>query len=248
MLMILAHYKVINDNRSLKLEEYLRRRARLQRVEEAVNRNVVVGFFDTLYWSRQLRRARDGKRAARMTELPNFGVPEIFIHDESDITSPITPKHAIPSLSVTPVDHDPSDTHESLDFTRRASVSGADAGSSQQAATMRQRSGSIHAVPHLSPASTPSGSPTRTSHLSPRHTHSASQHSIQPDWHFAAALERTSPPGSPRLTAESGGSRSRANSAVSQHEMMGVFDSSAWGESMRRSHTMRRASQRRPPS
>ncbi|KAK0948691.1 calcium channel protein, partial [Friedmanniomyces endolithicus] len=41
LLMILAHYKVINDNKSLKLEEYLRRRARLQRVEEAVNRNVV---------------------------------------------------------------------------------------------------------------------------------------------------------------------------------------------------------------
>ncbi|KAK0948694.1 calcium channel protein, partial [Friedmanniomyces endolithicus] len=59
LLMILAHYKVINDNRSLKLEEYLRRRARLQRVEEAVNRNVVVGFFDTLYWARRFRRALD---------------------------------------------------------------------------------------------------------------------------------------------------------------------------------------------
>src|SRR5699024_9592374 len=38
-LMILAHYNVINDSKSLRLEEFLRRRARLQRVDEAVRRN-----------------------------------------------------------------------------------------------------------------------------------------------------------------------------------------------------------------
>lgn len=31
-----------------RLEEFLRRRARLQRVEEEVRRRVVVGFFDTM--------------------------------------------------------------------------------------------------------------------------------------------------------------------------------------------------------
>lgn len=66
VLMILAHYKVINDSKSLKsvlvivtfnfiangrnrLEEFLRRRARLQRVDEQVRRNVVIGFFDMMY-------------------------------------------------------------------------------------------------------------------------------------------------------------------------------------------------------
>ncbi|EEQ28724.1 calcium channel subunit Cch1 [Microsporum canis CBS 113480] len=51
-LMILAHYNVITDSKSLRLEEFLRRRARLQRVEEAVRRNVV------------------------------FSVPEIYVEDE----------------------------------------------------------------------------------------------------------------------------------------------------------------------
>lgn len=67
VLLILAHYKIINDNKSLRyvyhlfetadsaddgyscrLEEYLRRRYRLQRVEEQVQRNVVTNFFLTL--------------------------------------------------------------------------------------------------------------------------------------------------------------------------------------------------------
>ncbi|KAG6015069.1 hypothetical protein E4U54_004335 [Claviceps lovelessii] len=48
VLLILAHYNIINDNKSLKLEEFLRRRARLQRVDEEIRRKVVQGFFDTL--------------------------------------------------------------------------------------------------------------------------------------------------------------------------------------------------------
>lgn len=49
VLLILAHYKIINDNKSLRLEEYLRRRYRLQRVEEQVQRNCVTNFFQTMY-------------------------------------------------------------------------------------------------------------------------------------------------------------------------------------------------------
>ncbi|KAI1294553.1 Ion transport protein-domain-containing protein [Xylaria venustula] len=48
VLMIMAHYNIISDSKSLRLEEFLRRRARLQRVEEEVNRRIVLGFFDTL--------------------------------------------------------------------------------------------------------------------------------------------------------------------------------------------------------
>lgn len=92
LLMVLAHYKVINDNKSLRLEEFLRRRARLQRVEEAVRRNVVVGFFDTLYWSRRFRRELARKKreredlmsTGRLQGIPQLDVPEIFVHDESD--------------------------------------------------------------------------------------------------------------------------------------------------------------------
>lgn len=84
LLMILAHYKVINDNKSLRLSEFLRRRARLQRVDEAVRRQVVMGFFDTVYWRRYLRRHREQRQSSRMQSVPQFTVPEIFVEDEDD--------------------------------------------------------------------------------------------------------------------------------------------------------------------
>jgi hypothetical protein len=240
LLMILAHYKVINDNRSLKLEEFLRRRARLQRVEEAVNRNVVVGFFDTLYWSRRFRRAIESKKSARMTTVPTFGVPEIFVQDEEgdDVTQ--AKKFQVPSVSVTQVDMDADDT-QGLGVSRASSMSGSDAAgpSSWSRGDSRHRSNSIQ--------TTPTGSPTRGSrpsspHTSPAHRPSPSQANINPEWHFAAALENAiTPPGSPRLTGDGGFGRSRASSAVSQSDMMmDTFGTSAWGESMRRSVTTHR--------
>lgn len=239
LLMILAHYKVINDNKSLKLEEFLRRKARLQRVQDAVNRNIVMGFFDTLYWSRQLRRHKNAQKNARMTAVPSFGVPEIFVQDENadDVTQ--ARKFDVPSVSVTPVDYDASDTAESLG-PGRAPASGTDASSSVSG--MRNRSSSIQL--------SPSASPTREGfNLSSGHRPTPSSSSIQPDWHFAAAMEaaRPSPPGSPGLSdSDATAARSRANSAVSQHGMMGLFEDSAWGQSMRRSFTTKRTSDRRP--
>ena len=86
-LLTLAHYKVITDSLSLRLEEYLRRRARLQRVEEEVRRNVVTGWFDMMHWSQWFRSRRDSRASAIMNEVPQFAVPEIFIDDEN-ATSP----------------------------------------------------------------------------------------------------------------------------------------------------------------
>ena len=240
LLMILAHYKVINDNRSLKLEEFLRRRARLQRVEEAVNRNVVVGFFDTLYWSRRFRRAVESKRSARMTAVPTFGVPEIFVQDEAgdDVTQ--AKKFHVPSVSVTQVDND-TDASQGLGVDRASSFSGSDAAgpSSWSRGEVRLRSNSIQTTPSGSPINSHPNSPD-TSPAAHRPT--SSQAHIQPEWHFAAALENAiTPPGSPRLTGDAAIGRSRASSAVSQSGMMmDTFGTSAWGESMRRSVTTHR--------
>ncbi|KAI1843380.1 hypothetical protein JX266_010377 [Neoarthrinium moseri] len=82
VLMILAHYNIISDSKSLRLEEFLRRRARLQRVEEEVRRRVVLGFFDTLFWVRKFKRHLDKKRAGRMTAIPQLDVPDIFVEDD----------------------------------------------------------------------------------------------------------------------------------------------------------------------
>ncbi|KAK5987704.1 Calcium-channel protein cch1 [Cladobotryum mycophilum] len=81
VLMILAHYNIINDSKSLKLEEFLRRRARLQRVDEGIRRRIVQGFFDTLYWSRKFKQHMERKRAARLSAIPQLRVPDILIDE-----------------------------------------------------------------------------------------------------------------------------------------------------------------------
>ncbi|KHN98590.1 cation channel family protein [Metarhizium album ARSEF 1941] len=82
VLLILAHYNIINDSKSLKLEEFLRRRARLQRVDEEIRRKVVQGFFDTLYWSRRFKKHMEEKRASRMSAIPQLTIPHILVDDE----------------------------------------------------------------------------------------------------------------------------------------------------------------------
>ncbi|KAI1907781.1 calcium channel protein [Ophidiomyces ophidiicola] len=120
-LMILAHYNVINDSKSLRrvyflwiaLEEFLRRRARLQRVDEAVRRSIVVGFFNTLYWSRRFRRHQEFKHNSRLVEVPQFSVPEIYVEDDGpeDAVSEGTQSRA-PSPSMLSPTSDRSGTSE----------------------------------------------------------------------------------------------------------------------------------------
>ncbi|KAF1831859.1 calcium-channel protein CCH1 [Decorospora gaudefroyi] len=224
LLMILAHYKVINDNKSLRLEEFLRRRARLQRVEEAVRRNVVVGFFDTLYWARRFRRAMERKKQGRMATIPQFTVPEIFI-DAEDITetqrgqgsasgSPLfSPQDLHAPSPLNSPGRSPSPPHTSLDTV---------------SAQARSRTNSIQ--------HTPTSSPTRASpQPSPFSISSGEQ-----DWQFASALSR--PPSPLEVDPGQASNRSRANSAVSAADVLEVLDNSAWGESIRRSFTTRRRS------
>ncbi|KAJ4296780.1 calcium channel protein [Kalmusia sp. IMI 367209] len=228
LLMILAHHKVINDNKSLRLEEFLRRRARLQRVEEAVRRNVVIGFFDTLYWSRRFRRVQDQKESGRMTAVPQFTVPEIFIDDEDITNAQRGQQSATGSPMLSPV-------HPHSDMAGwRASGSDARAPSPPAEMTLRSRANSIQ--------TTPLTSPTRASPLSPtRASPQMSPFSPPPDgeWQFASALSR--PPSPLEAEPNAGGNRSRQNSAVSAADVLEVLDNSAWGESIRRSFTQRRS-------
>lgn len=83
-LMILAHYNVISDSKSLRLEEFLRRRARIQRVQETIRRNTVVKFFDTLYWKRQFKKHQAARRDSRVDAPPQMSIPEIFIDNPEE--------------------------------------------------------------------------------------------------------------------------------------------------------------------
>lgn len=201
-LIILAHYNVISDGKSLRLEEYLRRRVRLQRVEEEVRRRIVSGFFDTMYWARRFRSRHHSRESAVMTTVPQFAVPEIFIEDQ-DPDTPHTPNFPPSPLD----DRSPVDN-------RRERMS-LEAGNFLH----RGDSGAI--------------SPTRSARSGTVSSHrpSPSDSSANFQWGDGADDGVT-------------GGRSRAGSTVSPQNVLQVFDHSAWGESIRRSSTVRRSGTR----
>lgn len=232
VLMILAHYKVINDNKSLRLEEFLRRRARLQRVDEDVRRRTVINFFDTLYWSRRFRKHMASKNAARMTTIPQLQVPEIFVEDEDSSPTredkvgkrPPPLSLNVPSLRV---------------IDQGTSASGVDVPQSPPG-KLRNRNNSIQISPMASPLASPGQHNDQlTPQLSP------GLRGGSPRLNTTAWIDESGvPPSSPiegRSSEDNRGhDRSRANSSVSARSVLEALDNSAWGESMRRSFTLKR--------
>ena len=207
-LMILAHYNVISDNKSLRLEEYLRRRARLQRVEEEVRRRIVRGFFDTMFWARQFRSRHEFRQSARMMTIPQFAVPEIFIDDQDVTDTPYTSNFPPSPGGISPTNitrgwsyHEPGGGRRHGGDSRTGSPPRSD----------------------LSDAASPAIS---------THRPSPSDASSNFQWGYDGQEERGQ------------GGRSRAGSSVDRQNVMEVFDNSAWGESIRRSFTLRRSGTR----
>lgn len=170
------------------------------------------------------------KKSGRMTAVPQFTVPEIFVDDE-DITDAQRGQYsASGSPLFSPVDLQPVDHSEWR-------ASGSDVRSPSPPSgdmTLRNRANSIQTTPQQSPTRASPLSPTRASpHTSPFSP------PAEGEWQFASALSR---PPSP-LDADPGpaSNRSRQNSAVSAADVLEVLDNSAWGESIRRSFTQRRS-------
>lgn len=209
VLMILAHYNIISDSKSLKLEEFLRRRARLQRVEEQVRRRIVLGFFDTLYWSRKFRQHMQMKQAARMTGIPHLDIPDILVEDDEGSTGGAAP-HSPVGLS-SPISPTDGDQHRSW-------FGGADL--------------SLHDTSWAHPLSFPRVAPPTTSHHATPSAFSfelqESDSYEQPQQQSAAAHQSTEP-----------------TSSMSPTQVRGMLDDSVWVESIRRSASLRRPSQRR---
>ncbi|KAJ5283996.1 hypothetical protein N7505_001976 [Penicillium chrysogenum] len=223
-LMILAHYNVISDSKSLRLEEFLRRRARLQRVEEAVRRNTVVGFFDTLYWSRQFRRQIDRKKSGRMSIIPTFTVPEIFVDDPVDDPD----EHDQPgSGAMTP------QTQPELDGNFPPMLSPVSQHRRAESSPTANRNALPRINTNLSGSMSGSNTPTREwSSISP---------SITPRQMYG---ERNSFDTGESHEASSASDSSRQNSSMNVQDVMHSLDNSAWGESIRRSFTQRRSGDR----
>ncbi|XMA11365.1 hypothetical protein WAI453_004156 [Rhynchosporium graminicola] len=225
VLMILAHYNVISDNKSLKLEEFLRRRARLQRVEEEVRRRIVLGFFDTMYWSRKFRQHLERKRSGRMTDIPQLG-PEVYIDDEVDIAAKRARATVSPLLS-------PTDIADPRSSFITHGLGGA----------ARHRRGGSSASGPLSP-----GTPGMSSSLAPGSPRASPGASPQISSHKPSnstfSFEGNESSGGGAGAGGGSAQSSRRGSAVSAENVLDVLDNSAWGESIRRSFTLRRPGDR----
>ena len=206
-LLILAHYNIISDTKSLKLQEFLRRRARLQRVTEEVNRRTVLGFFDTLYWSRQFRQHKELRHSARMMTIPQFAVPEIFV-DDQDAASPRDDQFLVTpgSGNFSPMD---------IGFARNGLGLGT---SPPQNNGLRNRGDSLGSSPSRS-----APSPNLSPQLHPRRPSDAGNF---PSFDGASGA-----------TDNFIGSRSRQNSINEAQQVLDTFDNSPWGQSMRISGT-----------
>ena len=223
-LMILAHYNVISDSKSLRLEEFLRRRARLQRVEEAVRRNTVIGFFDTLYWSREFRRAIERKKSGRMTAVPQFqfNVPEIYVDVPGDSDEPEEPAPGTMTPQTQPDPEGP--------FAPMLSPSGTAHRRTESSPTARRNLPRLDTS--LTGRSSGGSSPTEWSNFSPSRT-------PRRMYGERVSFDSNEPQESPSRSGHS-----RQNSAMSVQDVMHSLDNSAWGESIRRSFTQRRPGDR----
>ena len=222
-LMILAHYNVISDSKSLRLEEFLRRRARLQRVQEAVRRNTVIGFFDTLYWSREFRRAIERKKSSRMHTIPQFTVPEIYVDDPGE---PEDNEESVPGKMTPRTQPDAESSSTPMLSPMSMSHRRAESSPTAQRANLPRLDTSLASWTsgHNTPTEWSSISPSRT----PRHMYG----------------ERASFDSTERRGSAADSEHSRQNSAMSVQEVMDSLDNSAWGESIRRSFTQRRSGDR----
>ncbi|KAJ5494192.1 hypothetical protein N7463_010279 [Penicillium fimorum] len=223
-LMILAHHNVISDSKSLRLEEFLRRRARLQRVDEAVRRNTVVGFFDTLYWSREFRRKIDRKKNGRMSVVPTFTVPEIFVDDPVDGPE----EHGEPaSGAITP------QTQPDLDGNFPPMLSPVSHHRRAESSPTAHRNALPRINTNLSGSASGSSTPTRewssiSPSITPRHMYGDRTSFDTGETHDALSVTDTS----------------RQNNSRNVQDVMQSLDNSAWGESIRRSFTQRRSGDR----
>lgn len=201
----------------IRLEEFLRRRARLQRVEEAVRRNIVIGGFNTVYYLRRFRREMASRRASRMGGPPQISVPEIYVENPEDSpeSSPSTvPRDFTETAPLTPP----------RGVERESSTSSYDAGRVTSTNTTLRRRESRSSSPtglRYSPDASPSLAPQRLE-------------SMDTSYHGSGSGRRSESPG--RLVP----GHSRQGSSVSALGVLDSLDNSAWGDSIRRSFTMRR--------
>lgn len=172
----------------------------------------MAGFFNTLRSSRRFRQHLNSRHDSRIVEVPQFSIPEIYVDDDGEDDA-----LDMDNMATTPVASSPLDSPQ---WDRSPDVS-----------------------------------PRSTRHLPRIDTAISSDDPLPPDaspsrveW---ANIGSLSPHRGSRPTSsyDGGGDlqggeisgRARAESSVSVQGVMDSFDNSAWGESIRRSFTLRRS-------
>lgn len=94
MLLMLAHYRLIEDDSALQLEELLQRKIRMERVTDLVNLDRVQGLLRTIYLRRKFQAYMENKHHSALNAEGN--VPMIMV-DNSSLQIPMTP--AVPRIN-----------------------------------------------------------------------------------------------------------------------------------------------------
>lgn len=227
-LMILAHYNVISDSKSLRLEEFLRRRVRLQRVHETIARNTVIKFFDTLHHQRKFKEYKK-IRMSTLDGPPQMNIPEIFVENLNSEDSLESGDEAADMRDFTVAESVPLSPRKGPSVPKIDTTGGP----SRRSSTRSTRSPT-----QLTPTGSPGGSPRGMSNFDTGYYGTRPRRSSDAGRDGRERSDR-SPPVTPIL-----GGHSRQNSALGGGSLMEGFESSAWGESLRRSFTTRRPGSR----
>ncbi|WVR06351.1 hypothetical protein IAU60_003382 [Kwoniella sp. DSM 27419] len=101
MMMMLAHYKLINDEKALQLDDLLVRRAKMERVTDLVSFDRVNGLLRTIYWRRRFLALREERRQAALVDIQ--GIPTIVL-EPTPLTPPLEARTDILDLA-NPAEH-----------------------------------------------------------------------------------------------------------------------------------------------
>lgn len=176
----------------------------------------MLGFFETLYWSRQFRRHMDRKRAGRMEGIPQFGVPDIYVDDnegsrgenDGDFSGERGSKKRYPARNL-----------------RVEDAAAGQSGNKRSSWSNSPRNSADGSYQH------PLGAP-RTAPSSPAHHQQSSS---------AFSFDLQTHPGEQAETGPSGGDIRRQTSLGGPSGVQDMLDDSVWVESIRRSTTIKRS-------
>ncbi|KAH8919447.1 hypothetical protein BT69DRAFT_1246450 [Atractiella rhizophila] len=106
MLILLAHYKLIDDDNALRLEDLIKRRDEKERVEDLVSIDRVRGLLKTIYWRRRFLAMREEKRLQQAIK-DGKEVPAIFVETDHPMRpslqldmSALSLSHPLPPVAV----------------------------------------------------------------------------------------------------------------------------------------------------